>query len=758
MVGALTFKRRLVIYSILISTIPVLLVGWLATAIASRSIQEEVHLNHQMLLKQIEYRLEQMMNNLNTQAVLITTNALVERAIESGPSEGANVDEAMALQETLKKQSNYSTIRYDISLIYRKYDYVYSTTRQSTPFKASQYDTILTNMPIKRNSPLVVPPNMYGNKGIILMRPVPYHSYYTEGVVALNVAPDEMSKLLEDSGTEPNYHSDVLVVDANGRIMISNTGNNIGSQLMSSSELYRFWRNPQEESAVFVQNGQEVKLTALNVPSYDWTILAMTPLEQLNAKANRIQQITWGMILLLTLFWLLVSFTGTRHIHAPIEKLLKRVTPGNSNNTYSGDGLLVLESLLNDTIRDNKVLQQQFNVHLPFLQENMSHHLVWGDMSEAEIQQKADQLGLSLKGAHYRVLLIVVDNLSSFTNTYQGRDQSLIHYTLRKMVEEICEVRNSCIAFTPQPGQVAVIVGEAEHAAASENDQTLLHTASEIRQAVETYCRFTVTVCISSSQTGSTGIRQCYSEALELSAFRMLMGPNATITEHMLEPSMKQYSREIIGLQKKMLSSLLAGNLEEANDYLVQLTEQIGHTVHHPEAARGIYTHFLVELDSYLHELGYELQGMFQGNLHSQLYRYDTVAKIQEWLSKEVFTVVVASLEEIKVSKQDKAVLSVLQSINENWDADLMQIASQHNISVPNLSRAFKEKTGETFSDYMIRSRMTKAQEWLTHTRIPIMEIAERLHYSNVQNFNRTFKQFTGITPGKYRNQPEEES
>jgi two-component system response regulator YesN len=755
-VGALTFKRRLVIYSILISTIPVLVVGLLATSMASKSIQEEVHLNHQMLLKQIKYRLEQMMNNLNTQAVLITTNALVEKAVEAGPSEGTRVDEAMALQETLKKQSNYSTIRYDIALIYRKYDYVYSTTRQSTSFQNSPYETMLSNMEIKRNSPLVVSPNRFGNQGIVLMRPVPYHSYYTEGIVALNVAPDELSKVLEDADTEPNYHSDILVVDASGKIMISNSGSNIGSQLMSSSDLYRFWRNPLEENGVFIQNGVKVKLTALNMSNYDWTILAMTPLRELNSKANRIQLITWGIILLLTLFWLLVSYTGTRHMLTPIERLLRKVSPGYSDQAHSGDGLSVLESLLNETMRDNKVLQQQFNVHLPSLQENMSHHLVWGDMTEAEIQLKASQLGISLKGAHYRVLLVVVDNLSSFTTTYQGKDQSLIHYALRKMVEEICEVRNSCIGFTPQPGQVAVIISEAE-AAATESEQSLLQAAAEIRQAVETYCRFTVTVCISSRQTGPTGIRQCYSEALELAAFRMLIGPNATITEHMLEPPMKQYSREIIGLQKRMLSSLLAGNLDEANDYLLQLTEQIGHTVHHPEAARGIYSHFLVELDAYIHELGYELQGMFQGNLHSQLYRYDTVGKIQEWLSKEVFTVVIASLEEVKVSKQDKAVRAVLRSIDENWDADLMLIASQHHISVPNLSRAFKEKTGETFSDYLIRLRMTKAQEWLTQTRIPIMEIAERLHYSNVQNFNRTFKQYTGVTPGKYRNMTEEE-
>ncbi|WP_176835477.1 MULTISPECIES: helix-turn-helix domain-containing protein [unclassified Paenibacillus] len=754
----MNFKRRLVVYSILISTIPVLLVGWFATVISSNSIQEEVQLNHQLLLKQIEYRIDQLLNNLNTQAVMIATNALVEKAVESGPAQGSSVDEAMAFQETLKKQSNYSTIRYDISLIYRKYDHVYSTVRRSIPFKNSQYETILNKMATKRNAPLIVPPSMHGNPGLILMRPVPYHSYYTEGIIALNVAADEMNKLLEDSGTEPNYHSDVLVVDADGKIIVSSSEHSVGSQLMTSSELYKFWKSPQEESGEFVQNGAKMKLTALKLTGYDWTILAMTPVSELNGKVQRIQQITWAMILLLTLFWLVISFTGTRQLHAPIERLLKRVPPEYSQNRQTGDGLSLLEALLTDTLHDNKTLRQQFHSHLPSLQENMSHHLLWGDMSEAEILHKADQLGISFKGSQFRVLLAVVDNFSNFAAKYQGKDQSLIHYALRKMMEEIGEARySSCTAFTPQPGQVAVIVGEAKAMPAAESQQALLETAMEIRQAVNAYCKFTVSVCISGSQAGLAGIRQCYSEALELSSFRMLLGPNTTITDNLLEPAMKQNSKEIVSLHKKMLSSLIAGDLDHTNDYLLRLTEQIERTVIYPEAALGMYAHFLVELDACLLELGHELADMFPDNLHTKLYRFDTVAEIRNWLSEDVFPVIAASLKESAVSEQEKAVRAVLQSVEENWDADLMHIAGLHRISVPNLSRAFKEKLGENFSDYLIRSRMTKAKEWLAHTRMPIAEIAERLNYSNVQNFNRIFKQHTGMTPGAYRNRTEEQ-
>lgn len=752
----MTFKRKLIIYSILISTIPVMLVGWLATSFASKGIQEEVQLNHHLLLKQVEYRLVQFMNNLNTQAVMLTTTPMIEKAIETGPSENTDVSDSMALVEMLRKQANYSLIRYDIALVYQRYNYVFSTIHKSVPYQDSIYEKIMKSSPANRNAPIVISPQTHNNPGLILIRPIPYYSHYTDGFIALNVDVHELSKLLMQSDTEPNYRSDILIIDDSGKIVVSNGGGDSGAKLLSSSELYRFWQKPQVQTGFYSQNGEKFQLSALKLPSYKWTILASTPMSELNGKSNNIKAVTWGVITVLMLFWLMVSITSTNRLHAPIERLLMQVPSAYKQHKMSSNEFQIVEELLQDTIKDNQELKHQFNTHLPSLKENMSHHLVWGDMSEAQIQLKSEQLGLSIEGTHYRVLLVIVDQLSDFTNNYMGQDQSLIHYAVKKMVEEICEEDYSCIAFVPQPGQVALIVGERDSIKDSEWERRLLHTAEKIRHAIDTYFRFTVSVCISSSETGLMGIRACYQEAAELSAYRLMLGPNITMTKNSLEPSMKQYSIEILALQKKVLSSLISGKLQEAIAQLHELTVQIASRVHHPDTARGIYSHLLVELDVYLHELGHELQPLFTHNLHSKLHEWDTVEEIREWLIQEVFAVVSDFLNQLTFSKQDMAVLAVMQSVDENWDADLMQIAEQHHISVPSLSRSFKEKTGENFSDYLIRTRMTKAQEWLRNTRMPIANIAERLHYSNVQNFNRSFKQYTGITPGKYRSEQEE--
>ena len=50
-----------------------------------------------------------------------------------------------------------------------------------------------------------------------------------------------------------------------------------------------------------------------------------------------------------------------------------------------------------------------------------------------------------------------------------------------------------------------------------------------------------------------------------------------------------------------------------------------------------------------------------------------------------------------------------------------------------------------------IRDSFYTAKKWLLETGMPVAEIAEKLRYSNAQNFIRSFKKKTGMTPGKYR-------
>jgi len=58
-----------------------------------------------------------------------------------------------------------------------------------------------------------------------------------------------------------------------------------------------------------------------------------------------------------------------------------------------------------------------------------------------------------------------------------------------------------------------------------------------------------------------------------------------------------------------------------------------------------------------------------------------------------------------------------------------------------------------TFTDYIAKQKLELAKRMLVDTDLPVGEIANRLSYSNAQNFIRLFKKHMGITPGQFRKQ-----
>ena len=67
--------------------------------------------------------------------------------------------------------------------------------------------------------------------------------------------------------------------------------------------------------------------------------------------------------------------------------------------------------------------------------------------------------------------------------------------------------------------------------------------------------------------------------------------------------------------------------------------------------------------------------------------------------------------------------------------------------------RVMKNTKDMTFTDYVAGQKLEMAKRMLVETDLSVAEIAERLSYSNAQNFIRLFKKHMDITPGQYRKQ-----
>ena len=83
----------------------------------------------------------------------------------------------------------------------------------------------------------------------------------------------------------------------------------------------------------------------------------------------------------------------------------------------------------------------------------------------------------------------------------------------------------------------------------------------------------------------------------------------------------------------------------------------------------------------------------------------------------------------------------------------LQEIADASGLSAPYFSTIFKEEMGENLSNYLNRLRVEKAAAMLATTNLPISEIAAACGFEDQSWFSKIFKNNTGFTPAKYREQ-----
>ena len=78
-------------------------------------------------------------------------------------------------------------------------------------------------------------------------------------------------------------------------------------------------------------------------------------------------------------------------------------------------------------------------------------------------------------------------------------------------------------------------------------------------------------------------------------------------------------------------------------------------------------------------------------------------------------------------------------------------LADHFSVSATQISRLFRNATGESFKDFMIRKRILYARHLLQSENIPVAELCTRVGYTNVSHFIKVFKAQTGLTPAAWR-------
>ncbi|MDO5423721.1 MAG: helix-turn-helix domain-containing protein [Eubacteriales bacterium] len=111
-------------------------------------------------------------------------------------------------------------------------------------------------------------------------------------------------------------------------------------------------------------------------------------------------------------------------------------------------------------------------------------------------------------------------------------------------------------------------------------------------------------------------------------------------------------------------------------------------------------------------------------------------------------------IERLRFGKQPaKLTLDVANYIQHHMSETITaeKIAKELFLSRPYLSRKFKEETGESLTDFILKEKTEEAKRLLRYSDKSLTAISNYLGFSSPSHFSRVFKTYTGYIPREYR-------
>lgn len=106
----------------------------------------------------------------------------------------------------------------------------------------------------------------------------------------------------------------------------------------------------------------------------------------------------------------------------------------------------------------------------------------------------------------------------------------------------------------------------------------------------------------------------------------------------------------------------------------------------------------------------------------------------------------------IMMDQRMEKILTYLTS-HYKKNIDLNEISSLVAMNSSAFCRYFKEKSGKTFTEYILDLRIGYACQLLIENKMDIIQICIECGFNTITHFNRIFKRNTGFTPTEYKKQ-----
>ena len=139
-------------------------------------------------------------------------------------------------------------------------------------------------------------------------------------------------------------------------------------------------------------------------------------------------------------------------------------------------------------------------------------------------------------------------------------------------------------------------------------------------------------------------------------------------------------------------------------------------------------------------------------DIYPVIIDYHDLNRVRKYIKFNMIDPVIYKQNQL-IENQSGTIMATIEQLVESKSGNITlnecsEILSYHTSYI---WRVLKEEKNMTFTEYVEQYKLKLAKDLLTNSDMTVGAIAEKLSYTNAQNFIRFFNKMVGITPGKFR-------
>ena len=389
--------------------------------------------------------------------------------------------------------------------------------------------------------------------------------------------------------------------------------------------------------------------------------------------------------------------------------------------------------------QNNRKLKTQFIEKL--MQDN--------DVDNVWFEEECERLDMNFSYEHYTAVLCFVDkNVDAFE---KFEKQELCQWGIDNIIcETLKKFRVDVQTFYLQ-GKFFIIFPHG-HENASVMYSIIEQALREMHREIERYLKITITSVIGEGNQLLKGLIKSMQELLYNGAQRFYY-PHNSIEYLKLIPFEKPLIfQNYIEDVEEITRFIIEEDEQKTVNYIKEQMRKIKQTRCQPSIVQDWAVKLVLDIKLRLQALAYFEDAILITMTDKLVERIETFDHLEETVIDICKQLMVHTNEINSIPKNEEVVKAQKYiQMNISKKITLSDVADHLHLNPSYFSRLFKQVTGESFIEYVTRTKMERAKEMLDGTTKTIDQISIDLGFESKSYFLKTFKKFYGIPPKLYK-------